>query len=183
MGPSSTYAYFFFDSRDAQEGLQLHNKLICSLIRQLSGRLGSCPDALLRLYGDGLQQPSIRALEDTLQQIVDGFHEVYIIIDALDECTDREKLLKWIAQISSWKSGKLHMLMTSRDEEDIANTILSLCHSHVDVKGKSVANDMEKYIEQMFKTNKKWKPWEKVWGEVKIALMMAAGDMYCVSIT
>ena len=182
MGSPSTYAYFFFDSRDSQADLQLHRKLICSLIRQLSGRFGSCPDVLVKLYGDGLQQPSIRALEDTLQQIVDGFHDVYIIIDALDECTEREKLLKWITKIASWKSGKLHMLTTSRHEQDITNAIQSLSYSPVVVEGKSVADDMERYISQIFSTSDKWKPWEKVWDEIKVALMRAAGDMYYSSI-
>ncbi|KZP13149.1 hypothetical protein FIBSPDRAFT_869589 [Athelia psychrophila] len=74
--PSSACAYFFFDSRDAQTDLSLHNKLIRSIIRQLSHQSSGCPASLVELYGGGHEQPSITSLELTLQKILDGFEHV-----------------------------------------------------------------------------------------------------------
>src|ERR1700733_11270419 len=79
------YAYFFFDGRDSQKDLQLHDKFIRSLIMQFSLRCGGgIPATLVDLYGHGQEQPSTRALQETLQRILDGFDSVYVIIDSLD---------------------------------------------------------------------------------------------------
>lgn len=50
---------------------------------------------------------------------MEGFDHVYIMIDALDECADRVKLLGWIETMASWNSDRLHLLLTSRLEPDI----------------------------------------------------------------
>src|SRR5258708_29812654 len=95
--PAFGIAYFFFDGRDSQRELQLHNKLIRSLISQFSHQRGGTPTELADLYkrcGDH-QQPSVKQLQNTLRDILDGFSRAYIVIDALDECTDREKTLIW----------------------------------------------------------------------------------------
>ena len=108
-------AYFFFDGRDSQSGLQLHNQLIRSLISQFSHRRGGIPVELADLYKrcGGYQQPSDDQLQNTLQDILDGFSDAYIIIDALDECTDRKKTLNWIKKLSQIWIGK-HKTFTSR---------------------------------------------------------------------
>jgi len=51
----NAYAYFFFDGRDSQKDLQLHDKLIRSLIMQFSTRCGGggIPATLVDLYGYG----------------------------------------------------------------------------------------------------------------------------------
>ncbi|KAF8962153.1 hypothetical protein BDZ97DRAFT_2059804, partial [Flammula alnicola] len=90
-------AYFFFDGRDSQKELQMHDKCIRSLISQFSHKCsGGIPTALVDLYRrcGGHQQPSIRELQDTLQDILKQFTHAYIIIDALDECTEHERTLK-----------------------------------------------------------------------------------------
>src|SRR5271154_14284 len=87
--------YFFFDHRDSQKELQLHGNLIRSLILQLWDHCDALPFPLVKLYGHGHQQPSINSLHETLQLMISGFEQVYIIIDALDECTEPVKLLEW----------------------------------------------------------------------------------------
>ena len=55
------------------------------------------PKVLVNLYshcGTGYQEPTLNDLQNTLQAILDGFSSTFIILDALDECTEREKLLK-----------------------------------------------------------------------------------------
>jgi hypothetical protein len=75
---SLAFAYFFFDSRDSQKALQLHESLIRSLIQQFSVQYKTVPDALDKLYGNGHHQPSLHTLHATLQLILDGFQHVYI---------------------------------------------------------------------------------------------------------
>jgi len=86
------------------------------------------------------------------------FQQVYIIIDSLDECSERVKLLDWIADITGWKMGKLHLLVTSREERDIKHRMELLGASSITVGGESVAGDIEKYINQVLEDDK-WKIW------------------------
>jgi hypothetical protein len=176
-------AYFFFDGRDSQHALQLHESLIRSLIKQFSVQCGNIPNALVLLYGGGHQQPQIHSLKDVLLQILDRFQEAYIIIDSLDECSDRGKLLGWIAEIMSWKVAKLHLLTTSRPERDIETHMQSLEACSVTLEGESVASDIEKYIDWTLQEGDKWKFWDQlVLDHVKMKLMEDAGAMYSLSV-
>lgn len=93
-----------------------------SLLSQLSYRCRGIPAALEEVYhvhGDGRAQPSLESLNSTLQCIIEGFDDVYIMVDSLDECGDRAELLQWIQTVASWNSDKVHFLFTSRPEQDI----------------------------------------------------------------
>ena len=96
-------AYFFFDGRDSQKELQLHDKLIQSLIWQFSLKCGNgVPKVLAGLYshcGNGYHQPSLENLHNVLQKILDGFNSAYIILDALDECSERDKVVNWVQTV------------------------------------------------------------------------------------
>ena len=149
---------------------------------QLTVQCSSIPDVLVKLCGEGHQQPSVRSLMDVLLQILDGFQQVYIIIDSLDECSERVKLLDWIAGITGWKMGKLHLLVTSREERDIKHRMELLGASSITVGGESVAGDIEKYVNQVLEDDK-WKIWDKhVLDQVKMKLMQDAGAMYGFSV-
>ena len=171
-------AYFFFNGRDSQHALQLHENLIRSLIKQFSVQCGHIPNSLVQLYGGG-QQPQIHSLKDVLLQILDRFQEAYIIIDSLDEC----KLLSWMTEIMSWKVAKLHLLTTSRPERDIETQMQSLDACSVTLEGESVASDIEKYIDWTLQEGDQWKFWDKmVLDQVKMKLMEDAGAMYGLSV-
>jgi hypothetical protein len=172
---SISYAYFFFDGRDSQKDLQLHDKLIRSLIGQLSLQCDGIPTVLVDLYGHG-QQPSIRSLQDTLHQLISGLQTTYIIIDSLDECVQREKLLLWIDQIISCKMGNLHMVVASRPEREINDVLQSLDPNCVDLATESANHDITIYLEQQLSEVKKWD--DETRSIIKSTLTMRAGGMY-----
>ncbi|PPQ93035.1 hypothetical protein CVT25_006741 [Psilocybe cyanescens] len=131
-------AYFFFDGRDSQNALQLHENFIRSLIIQFSHHYGGLPETLETLYkhcGDH-HQPSVSQLQKILQDILDQFSYAYIIIDALDECTDRAKTLDWISKLvenSNQSVTNIHILVTSRPEQDIENKFNQLSFTVIDI--------------------------------------------------
>ena len=144
-------AYFFFDGRDSQIELQLHNKLIRSLISQLSDiRHGGITEKLADLYkrcGE-IQQPSDEQLQNALRDILDKFSQAYIMIDALDECTDREKTLNWLNKLISdpnRKAANLHVVVTSRRERDIHEIFAALDPHSLDV-GEANTKDIVEYL-------------------------------------
>ena len=177
--PSIAYAYFFFDGRDSQKDLQLHDKLIRSLIAQLSSQCDGIPATLVELYGHGQQEPSTNSLQDTLYDILNGFNSVYIIIDSLDECTERGKMLNWIRQIVSRNMPNLHIVVTSRPEREIEEILQPLDLGCVDVVRDGESVDIEKYIDQELETDRKLNRWETTIQEgIKTALMTGAQGMY-----
>ena len=148
---SLAIAYFFFDGRDSQKELQLHNKLIRTLISQLSDtRHGGITEELADLYkrcGE-TQQPSDEQLQNVLRDILGRFSQAYIMIDALDECTDREKTLNWVNELISDRNRKqanLHIVVTSRPERDIHEIFAALDPHSVDV-GEANTNDIVDYL-------------------------------------
>ena len=151
-------AYFFFDGRDSQKELQLHNKLIRTLISQLSDtRHGGITEKLADLYkrcGE-LQQPSDEQLQNVLRDIFDRFSQTYIVIDALDECTDREKTLNWVNKLISdttnRKAANLHIVVTSRPERDINEFFAVLDPRSIDV-GEANTKDILEYLKLQMKS-------------------------------
>ncbi|KDR66819.1 hypothetical protein GALMADRAFT_80503, partial [Galerina marginata CBS 339.88] len=150
--PPVGFAYFFFDGRDSQKALQLHENLIRSLISQFLHQRGGVPTGLADLYkrcGDH-QQPSVNQLQDVLCNILDGFSDAYVVIDALDECADREETLVWINRLvldTNRAVENLHIMVTSRPERDIEEGFGTIDPHAIDVANATANQDIIKYLE------------------------------------
>ena len=70
------------------------------------------------------------------------------MIDALDECTDREKTLNWVDKLISdtnRKASNLHIVVTSRPETDIHKIFAVLDPHSIDV-GEANTKDIVDYL-------------------------------------
>ena len=95
-----------------------------------------------------VRQPSDGQLENVLRDIFDRFAHAYIVIDALDECTDREKTLNWAQKLitdAKRKVANLHIVITSRPERDIDEIFAALDPDSIDV-GKANTEDIAEYL-------------------------------------
>jgi hypothetical protein len=103
---------------------------------------------LYKRCGD-VQQPTDEQLQDVLRDILDGFSDgAYIMIDALDECTERRKTLNWVDKLISdtnRKAANLHILVTSRPERDISDIFAALDPHPIDV-GEANTKDIVEYL-------------------------------------
>jgi hypothetical protein len=100
--PGKVVAYFFFDFNDIQK--QNPELMVRSLICQLSQECVRIPTSLDTLFsscGNGQRQPSLHALLEVLQQIMQEFPHIYIVIDALDECSRRAELTDILETMSA----------------------------------------------------------------------------------
>ena len=180
----SAYAYFFFDGKNGQKGSQTVESLIRSLIVQFAASYGGIPATLAKLYQschDGKSQPSVQSLQSVLFTILGTFDDVYIVLDALDECTERKDLLKWIKQMTSWKGSKLHLLTTSRPEEDIAKNLRLLDPDYVDIKRDLITRDVERYIDCTLDDEDAFDQWnDEIKANIKSKLLESAGGMFVV---
>ncbi|KAF7975367.1 hypothetical protein HWV62_9693 [Athelia sp. TMB] len=96
-------------------------------------------------------------LQDILQDIIKEFDHVYIVIDALDECADRERLLKWLKNMPHWERGKLHALFSSRREPDIEDSLDDITGlRRLTFAGGSANPDIVKYVTKKLTEVKRW---------------------------
>ncbi|KDR72363.1 hypothetical protein GALMADRAFT_74164, partial [Galerina marginata CBS 339.88] len=182
QNPQVGFAYFFFDGRDSQKSLQLHENLIRSLISQLSYRGGGIPTELADLHKrcGSHQQPSLNQLQDVLYHILNAFPDAYIVVDALDECADREETLVWINELvadTDRAVDNLHIMVTSRPERDIEKVFGTCNPCAIDV-GESTANkDIIKYLEGQMESKLKGYD-ENIRKQIKSRLAWHAGGSY-----
>ncbi|KAF8529531.1 ankyrin repeat-containing domain protein [Hysterangium stoloniferum] len=144
---SHAVAYFFFDSRGAQEGFRFYHKLLRSIIKQLLAQCAHVPQPTLHTYNNGCQSPEHDSLPDMVNHLLAVFDQVYIILDALDECEDYWQLLRWIHSLVGKNSQKIHILGTTRPE--ITTLLESLdppSSQYVDLNNASGNDDIESYI-------------------------------------
>lgn len=157
---SFAVSYFYFDFSDQDH--RGHEKLVRSLIQQLSVQSVDIPAPLTQLYDDHLKgenQPSLKALMTTLKEILLSFENVYIVIDAIDECRARENLLPLIKQISDWRLDGLHLLTTSRQEHDIELVLSSMVTTEVCATSASVDGDIRIHIQMVLQNDPVLKQW------------------------
>jgi hypothetical protein len=117
-----------------------------------------------------------------LKEIVEGFDETYIILDALDECSDRQELLDNVEEIQGWGLSQLHMLLTSRRLTDIEETLNLLTDSQnrICIQSALVDADILTYIHNRLQNDrllKRWRYKPQVQEEIKTTLMKKADGM------
>jgi hypothetical protein len=126
----------------------------------------------------GRHQPTFDSLLLTLQQILGDFSQTYIIIDALDECAERDDLLIVIQSIVDWGLDKLHMLVTGRRERDIEDAIESLVTGKACIQDAIANADIRIHIRERLRNDAKLKRWPAdIKEEIEVALMSGAHGM------
>jgi hypothetical protein len=65
----------------------------------------------------GLCQSTRASPPNVLRDLIHRLTDVYVVLDALDECVERHEVLRDIRDIVGWRTGKLHLLVTSRRED------------------------------------------------------------------
>ena len=186
--PGKAVTYFYFDFNDSQK--QLPELMIRSLISQLSQQCDKIPTTLEALFsscGNGQRQPSLDALLEVLYQMLLAFPQSYIVLDALDECADRAVLMGLLERIAGWRLENLHILVTSRREQDIENSLKSIIdeQSTICLESKLVDRDINKYVCQRLSNDKGLKKWQKdpdIMHEIEARLMEGAHGMYIYSL-
>ncbi|KAJ7889160.1 hypothetical protein B0H14DRAFT_3429814 [Mycena olivaceomarginata] len=121
-------AYFYFDTNNSEQ--RTVTQLLRLLVWQISARgpsLDTILNKLWRFYSDGQDLPTDTALiSDALIPILKEFTEpVYIVLDALDECSERDRLLTTITTILDADLPNVHLLLTTRPEVPLSGTKLA----------------------------------------------------------
>lgn len=177
--PASQCVYFYFDFRD--QGKQTHRSLITSLLSQLSTAKGGIQRIIYDLYArkdQGRQQPHVTELEDALQSVIKNISKTYLILDALDECSDREALLPFIRSLVEQAMGSLNVLVLSRREEDIEHTLNPLSEHQVRLESSLVSPDISLHVQDRLNSDFRFLRWPpELRNEVSQILVQKAHGM------
>ncbi|KAK3363906.1 ankyrin repeat protein [Lasiosphaeria hispida] len=161
---SSVCLDFFFDFRDKDK--QHLDNLLRSLAFQLYSR---CPDSqkeldsLLTLYKDGQEQPTTKSLSQIVHLMMQRPPRLQIILDALDECTTRRELLKWMETLAGSEFTNIHLLATSRREEELESGLGEWIEREnmMPIDKDLVNHDIRSYTKARLQSSKEF---QKRWG-------------------
>ena len=140
------------------------------------------PQVLVNLYercSSGHQEPTLDDLQNTLQGLLGGFSSTFIILDALDECVEREKILNWIQTLILEKDVNLglHLIVTSRPEQEINDQLQS--HHSIDLVKEPGNHDLRAYLDYQLQNNSALQKWKFDTQElIKSTLLKEADGMY-----
>ncbi|KAI9873035.1 MAG: hypothetical protein M1830_000904 [Pleopsidium flavum] len=175
-------AYFYFDFNDQDK--QRIKEFLCSIIAQLSQSNARAAERVQGLYGrcqNGGQQPSVDSLQVCLREILEESPRTFLVLDALDECTQREELLDLTKEIHGWKLSNLNVLATSRRELELEEVLSPLSTCMISIQSASVDRDIRLYIDNRLHSDTKLKRWSKhadLMKEIETTLANGADGMF-----
>jgi ankyrin repeat domain-containing protein 50 len=163
--------------------------MLCSFIKDICSNRTDTPSKLQRAFdhaNHGQQRPTTGKLIEILRAVIEGFGDIYLIIDAVDECPKfdggRAKFLHMLQEILSWRAEQPHIFVTSRLEIDIVDSFEQYPRSNgnfriVEAQGPQCEYDIQRYLEQRLQTYafSRWS-W-KLKEEVKTKLASRAKGM------
>ena len=172
-------AYFYFDFNDTEK--QSSRKAIRSLILQAALRNTNHEqklDALYRRCENGLLQPGGDTIRALLLSFLTNDERTFVILDAIDECTDREPFLAFLRDVMAANSRNLHIVTTSRREKDIEDQLGMVTDYDISIDGDVVDIDIYKYVRHRLGSDEKLNKWSPVLkDEITTILMRKAGGM------
>ena len=187
--PSQPVLYFYFTFTEPEK--QSLDRMIHSLISQLYSKhkdVRKQLDLLFSACDSGHQQPTTASLCATFLHMLQQVGEVWIVLDALDECHTRkgkqtEGVLSWMRDLLDTEKSNIHVLTTSQPEQDIKSEVRQWASggdSIMSIQGDGVADDIRAYIRTRVREDgdfKRWRSRPEVQDEIETKLMEKATGM------
>jgi hypothetical protein len=175
---SASLAFFYCDYSDHQKK-ELCG-LVSSLLVQLCHQSDSYFDILFNFYlehGGGSRQPGDYDLVKCLKEILKlhGQPPIYLIIDALDECSVTVTSL--VEDLMDSQISNLHICVTSRPEADIKATLVPLTFHSISLHDEGgQIEDIERYIEWFVNDNRTMRRWKEADKQLVIDALKKRAD-------
>jgi len=183
----ASLAFFYCDFREDQK--KDLRGLLSSLLVQLGHQSDSYSDILFKFYSEhdeGSRHPSndelARCLTDLLK--LPGHAPVYVVVDALDECSNtsavlspRAKVLNLIEELIKSHFPNMRICVTSRPEIDIKDVLDTLTFRSVSLHDEGgQKGDIEDYIKSIISTHPKNRRWKAEHKRLVIDVLTAKAD-------
>lgn len=139
------FVYYKYQNRSDQNS----KNILSSLIKQLSRKKKVLPDHLKEFYKQYFRQdesPSQMKLQAQLVEVSKSYDQVFIVIDALDECQDQDLFLPLITSLLQDSPIKTKIFVTSRREKRILNSFTKLGCPMIQIEAKKVDIDIAVFV-------------------------------------
>lgn len=187
--PHVVVAYYYFSFTHSKK--QDVEGMLSSIIKQLYLCRYDAPPflRLLQQYQEKGQQPDRNTLEYILAAAMHGFSDVFLVLDAIDECPTQDnargRLLIALAQMHKKDKANLHLLITSRKEAGIEVRLGALSSSSPAIEIKldaiNIDSDIGLYIDQEFAQSPRFAKFpSELITKVKSDLIRNADGMYAL---
>lgn len=137
--------YYKYQNREAPE----FKNIIPALVKQLCRKkhvLATEVKELYRQYSRQDQFLSQAKCQALLMEVSESFEQVFIVIDALDECVDQDVVLPLIATLVQSSSAKIKICITSRRQQFILHSLAKLKCPTVEIEAKKVDQDIAVFV-------------------------------------
>ncbi|KAF9062938.1 ankyrin repeat-containing domain protein [Rhodocollybia butyracea] len=143
--------YYYFDNRDNLKTKTTARGLLQSLLLQMatsSEGVHSALHAHFKECNDGLMEPTTEDLSKTLVAVAKDLSPIFLVLDAMDECTEANDVFKHLALIQDI----LCIAVTSRY---LAETSYEVSENiHLDDAQDAFQEDVTKYLQDQLKHRK-----------------------------
>lgn len=148
------------------------------MINQLCRQSKYIPTKVHAIHNDG-GEPTIASLVAALTAVLGRFQRVYLVLDALDESSNRPRLLDMLIRIFSDNGfKKIKILTTSRKEFDIESALKDISVS-ISLDNHWVNEDIRLYIRNHLRNDRRLGRWpEELREEIEKALVGGVQGMY-----
>jgi hypothetical protein len=177
-------AYFYFNFNDVQKqhAEPMLRSLICQFARQ-TAEVPASLDTLFSSHDNGRRQPSLDALLQVARQMMQQLLQVYVVLDALDECAQRPELMEMLKTVVGWQLPNVHLILTSRQERDIESSLERFMDPQkcICLQSEVVDKDIQQYVRQRLSDDRGLSKWGKdvaLRQEIENALMKGSKGMY-----
>ncbi|KAK4234532.1 hypothetical protein C8A03DRAFT_18586 [Achaetomium macrosporum] len=141
--------YYCYHQRNTDETVPF----LTWILSQLCRACNYIPATLNDIYDSGCE-PTWRELLDCLQAVLARFSTVYVVVDAIDETSERGNLVKVLTELgSNDRFAKLQLAVTSREYQDIESAFKGRSAS-VSMSNEGVMEDIRRYVALALQSSK-----------------------------
>jgi ankyrin repeat domain-containing protein 50 len=150
------HANFYFTFSDNQK--QSYESLLRSLVAQLGWK-----EPALSMLLEACQKPNASisgfdGLERILLACVESYDELFVLLDALDECPEdgevRQSMLEGLERIAR-QAPNVRMFVTSREVTEVRESMQILGAEPVSIVGQLVDADIQRYLSTQLLSDRK----------------------------
>lgn len=173
---------FFFDFTDTKK--QKLSDLLRSLAFQLYGSHSESRKYLDNAFASsdsGGRQLDTNTLSECVRAMVRPHEKLVILLDALDECSERRELLQWMKELILAFTN-VQVIATGRPEHDLQQNLVSLLGEEncLPLNKESVDNDIRSYIKARLEEGQEFKRWANfpdVLEQIRVAVSSKSNGM------
>nr|OQO29284.1 hypothetical protein B0A51_04078 [Rachicladosporium sp. CCFEE 5018] len=161
--PAKSLAIWYFDFNESAK--QDPSNMLRSLVSQLLDYCAQVPESLQSLHTtceNSGRSPSTDDLLLVLKHVLERLPTPFIVLDALDECTNRASLSEIIKEMHSWNLAGARVLMTSRKEIDIEEALEDIVSqlAWIGLESNLIDRDIRTYVHERLTTDKSFRRWQ-----------------------